>query len=116
MVCVSVNLQLLSHRSPKLCLRQHAFDCKFDNSLRVLFKLILNGDFTKAARVERVMAIDLLLCLRAFEYGLSSVNHDYMIAHVHKRRPLRIALSSQNACDLSCEPSDGLPRRVNDVP
>ena len=92
---IGVNLKLLRHRLAEFGLRQHALDGKFDDALGALSNHLTGCSFAKAARVTRVVAINLLLSFIPLQYSFTCVNHDDVITSIQKGSPLRATLAGQ---------------------
>ena len=79
-------------------------------------ELLRDGDFTQAARIERVVAINFLFRFRAFEDRLPGVDDDDVVACVEEWRVIGSVFAREHARHFGRESPHGLPRRINDVP
>src|SRR6185369_7706994 len=113
---IGVNLELFRHRLAEFRLRQHAPDGELDNSLRALGNHLFRGGRSQTSWIASVMTIKLLLNLVSLQDRFGGIDHNDVIAHIHKRRPFRATLARQNRSNLRGQMPDGLTARIYHVP
>jgi hypothetical protein len=79
-------------------------------------KHLSDGSFPQAARIQSVPAVNFAGSFRPGEHRPSRIHHNHVIAHVEKRRPLRIPFAGQYCSYLRRQVSDSFAGGVNDVP
>src|SRR3954470_8286125 len=92
----AVDLQLLDHLPAELVLRQHAEDGALNHRLRLVGTDESGRLLAEAARIERVVTVDLVRLLLARQDDLLGVDDDDVVAGIEERRVGRLAFAGND--------------------
>src|SRR5690625_2532435 len=95
MLGTRINLELAELGASERALRQHAADCTFDGTLRMLCEHLHVGRLFDATRETGVVINLLLFALRAGQGNLVGVDNDDEVTGVNVRREYWLVLAPQ---------------------
>ena len=100
MIGTGIHLELLDHLASQAILWEHAPNSLFNESLRMIPANLLQRLGTETTGITRVAEVDLLCLLVTRHIDLVCVDNDDEITAVHVRSICRLALPTENLCDL----------------
>src|SRR4051794_27792374 len=112
----AVDLQLFDHLPAELVLRQHAEDGALDHRLRLVGADETRRLLAEAARIERVVTVNLVRLLLARQEDLLGIDHDDVIAGVEEGGVGRLTLAGNDPGDFSRNPAEDFALGVDDEP
>ena len=101
MLIRKINLQPFHHTLAKLVLRQHAQNRFANHFFRFGFKNLSRADFSQAARIKRVPAINLLIQFLAGQFDLVGIDNDDMVASSREKEHTEVYASQSEWLPLS---------------
>src|SRR5712664_120035 len=113
---IPVDAQFLRTPRAQLVLRQHPENRLANDPLRLRFSNALRGHFLQSAGVSAVRVIDFLLDLVPGHANPVRVDHHHVISRIQVRSKTRFVFADQHPCDLGCQASQHLIRRVHHKP
>jgi hypothetical protein len=111
-----VDEEFLVHFTAQAILRQHAFNCSFDDGIRTTAEEVLGDLFLLTAGVAGEIDVDFVFQLVTGKYNLVGVDHYDKVAAIDVRGVVGFVFAPENGGNFGTHATYGLISTVYDIP